>query len=84
MKKLLKFADTKAGLVVAAAAVAAVALYVAQKKAREAAGDMGQAINPLNNDNIFSSGVDAVGARLTGDERFSLGVWIYDITHGID
>jgi hypothetical protein len=77
MKKLLAFADTKAGLVVAAAAVAAVALYVAEKKVR----DMGQAVNPLNDNNVFASGVDAVGAKLTGNERFKLGIWIYDVFH---
>jgi len=77
MKKLLAFADTKAGLVVAAAAVAAVALYVAEKKVRDA----GQAINPLNDNNVFASGVDAVGAKLTDNERFKLGIWIYDVFH---
>jgi hypothetical protein len=80
MKNLMKFADTKAGLVVAAAVVGGVVLYVAEKKVR----DMGQAVNPLNNDNIFAAGVDSVGANLTGDKNFKLGGWIYDVFHSND
>jgi len=39
------------------------------------------AINPVNQENIFYSGVNAVGTKLTGDNAFTLGGWIYDITH---
>ena len=79
--KLAKFANTKVGMVAAVAVVGVVVVYLAEKKAREAVGTVGQAINPVNNDNIFASGVDSVGAKLTGDENFKLGAWIYDITH---
>ncbi len=79
--KLMKFANTKVGMVAAVAVVGGVALYLAEKKAREAAADIGHAINPVNNDNIFASGVDSVGAKLTGNENFRLGAWIYDLTH---
>lgn len=71
-------------MVAAVAVVGGVALYLAQKKAMELAGDVGHAINPINNDNIFASGVDSVGAKLTGNERFSLGGWIYDKVHESD
>ncbi len=40
-------------------------------------------VSPLNHDNVFSSGVNDVGAVLTGVQPgdFSLGSWVYDITH---
>lgn len=79
--KLAKFANTKAGMVAAVAVVGVVVVYLAEKKAREAAADIGQAINPVNNDNIFASGVDSVGSKLTGNENFKLGSWIYDQFH---
>jgi len=78
---VMKFLDTKAGLVVAVAAVGAVGLYVAEKKAREAATAVGDAIAPTNPDNIFAAGVDSFGASLTGNENFKLGGWIYDVFH---
>lgn len=79
MKKLMQFANTKVGMVAALAVVGGVALYVAEKKGREAVGAIGNAINPVNNDNIFASGVDSVGAKLSGDKNFKLGGWIYDV-----
>ena len=42
------------------------------------------AVNPLNNDNIFARGVDAIGDIVTdgeNDNDFKLGAWIYDVTH---
>lgn len=77
-----KFLDTKAGMIVTLAAVGAVAIYFGEKKAREAAAAVGNAVSPTNPNNIFSSGVDSVGASLTGNENFSLGGWIYDKING--
>jgi len=77
--KLIEFANTKVGMVAAVAVVGAVAVYVAEKKAREAASQIGQAINPVNSNNIFASGVDSVGAKLSGNKNFKLGGWIYDV-----
>lgn len=48
------------------------------------AADVGQAVNPVNPDNVFYQGTNAVGGALTGDEDFSLGVWIYEKLHGVD
>jgi hypothetical protein len=56
-------------------------LFYAQRKAAQTVDDIGQAINPVNQDNIFASGVNAVGAKLSGNKYWSLGSWIYDITH---
>lgn len=43
--------------------------------------DVGNAVNPLNQENVFYEGVNAVGEKLSGDQDFSLGAWLYDITH---
>lgn len=40
-----------------------------------------ESINPVSQENIFSSGVNAIGATLTGDKNFKLGAWIYEKTH---
>lgn len=39
------------------------------------------AVNPVNHDNVFASGVNGVGTAVTGDDDFSLGARIYDWTH---
>ena len=53
------------------------------KEAGEAAGDaataVGQAINPVNPENIFARGVNAIGATISGDESFSLGSFLFDV-----
>jgi len=78
---VVKLADTKAGMVVAIGIVGGLALYFVGKKANETIGDVGNAINPVSSENIFSTGVDSAGAILTDNENFSLGVWIYDLIH---
>ncbi|GLX80892.1 hypothetical protein theurythT_03440 [Thalassotalea eurytherma] len=68
---------------VTAAGVIVVGLaYLAERKATEVARETGQAINPINDDNIFNRGVNAVGAKLTGNENFQLGSWIAKKIHG--
>ena len=52
-----------------------------RKIIKEALGDAGQAINPVNNNNIFKRAVDAVGGAVSEDESWTLGGWVYDITH---
>jgi hypothetical protein len=81
MSKSMQFLNTKAGAVVAIGVVGAIAVYFAQKKAGEAIAEVGNAINPVNQDNIFYSGVNAVGAKVTGKENFNLGRFFYDLTH---
>ncbi|WP_218397991.1 hypothetical protein [Alteromonas lipotrueae] len=78
MKQVTKFLTTPAGQIAVVAVVALVAVEYGQKKASKAAN----AVNPLNNDNVFASGVDGVGASVTGDSNFKLGSWIYDLIHG--
>lgn len=61
--------------------VAGLALWYAKTKAVEAAQDVAQAIDPTDPDNIFNSGVNKIGASLSGDPGFSLGSWVYDVFH---
>lgn len=77
-----KLLNTKAGAVAVGLVVLGGFAYLGAKKTRETAGEVGEAINPLNNDNVFASGVDAVGARLSGEANWSLGGWIYDVVNG--
>lgn len=76
---------------VLAVAGLAVAGYVGWRATR-AAGDLAsavsdgvsdaaQAVNPLNPDNIIYSGVNKVGGAIAGSDDWSLGGWIYDVTH---
>lgn len=39
------------------------------------------AVSPWNEKNIINSTVNAVGAGLSGQKDFTLGGWIYDVTH---
>ena len=79
MNKLL---NSKVGVVGAVALVGLGLAYLAERKARKVASDVGQAINPVNDNNIFYTGVNAVGAKLTSNENFNLGAWIYDAVNG--
>lgn len=50
----------------------------------EGVGDIGDAITPTNPDNIFYRGVNGIGDSLddgANNDSFSLGGWLYDITH---
>lgn len=56
-------------------------LWYTKEKATEAVKEVGQAVNPVNPDNIFNSGVNSVVQALTGEENATLGSKIYDWTH---
>ena len=60
---------------------AVVAVLYFEHKASAAVTQTAQAVNPTNQNNIFSKGVNTAGEALTGDPNWTLGVWIYDITH---
>ena len=38
--------------------------------------------NPTSDKNLAYTGVNNVGSSITGDPNWSLGGWVYDITHG--
>lgn len=78
--------NSKAAAYGAVAVVAAVLLYVVGKKLAGAApgavAAVGQAVNPVNPDNVFASGVNAVGGAVSGrGAEWSLGSWVYDVFH---
>ncbi|MEY8198688.1 MAG: hypothetical protein RPS47_05565 [Colwellia sp.] len=77
-KKLL---NSKVGVVAAVGVVGAVGVWYAKNQASEAAGVVGDALNPVNDGNIFNRAVLAVGRKITGNKTWSLGGWLYDITH---
>lgn len=54
---------------------------VAAEKAKEVAGNVGTAINPADENNLINRGVNALGAKITGDEHWTLGGAIYDLLH---
>jgi len=71
------------GLMVIAglAAVAGLYLYSQKGKIAAAAGDVVDSVNPASPENLAYRGVNGIGSTITGDEAFTLGGWIYDITH---
>lgn len=67
------------------AIVAIVAVYLVARKTGAALGDaaqaVGTAVNPVSDQNLAYKGVNAVGAAVSGDQSFSLGSWLYSVTH---
>lgn len=59
----------------------AVLLWITKNKAEGVVNGAVESVNPVNRNNIFYSGVNAVGGALTNNSDFSLGAWIYDATH---
>jgi len=69
MKGLLKNPYIVGGI------IAVGALWYLKKKA----GDVADAVNPLNNDNVFYTGYNSVGQVVYDDPHWSLGGYIYDL-----
>lgn len=38
-------------------------------------------VKPSSQDNFINQGIEKIGRELTGEKDFTLGGWIYDITH---
>lgn len=56
----------------------AIGIYLfAKREVVDAVQSAAAAVNPLDQDNVFYTGVNAVGAKVTGGE-FSLGAAIYE------
>ncbi|WP_250655059.1 hypothetical protein [Alkalimarinus coralli] len=49
-----------------------------KNKTVEAVGDVAEAINPVNQENIFYGVANAITQKLTGDEHDTFGTWLYD------
>jgi len=74
--------NTKAGAVLALGVVAGIGVFMLKRTISDGAAAAAQSINPVNNDNIFNQGVAAVGQKISGNENWSLGGWIYDVVNG--
>ena len=66
------------------------AVYFVGKKAIGAAGTVANSVNPLNQNNVFATGVNAVGGALVtdpagagknADGSWTFGGFLYDLTH---
>ena len=77
--------NSKAAAYGVVALIGVAAVYFIGKKLLGGAGDaaraVGDAVNPTSDKNLAYRGVNAVGATITGDDSFSLGGWLYDLTH---
>lgn len=49
--------------------------------ARRGAVAVAKAVNPVDPNNVFATGTNAVGAALSGNDSWNLGGWLYDLTH---
>lgn len=54
-----------------------VLVWYLKRQAAEAA----DLVNPTSRDNLAYSGANSVGQALSGDEYWTLGGWLYEITH---
>ncbi len=79
--KINKVLNSKVGLAVALGVMGAGFVVYSANKAKQSVIDVGQSINPVNDGNIFNQGVLSVGRAITGKDNWTLGGWIYDITH---
>lgn len=70
------------GVALAVTAVVVIAAGVIYWKRDDIAAALG-AVNPASPNNFVYQGVNGVGAALTGrgDGSFTLGSWLYDVTH---
>lgn len=71
----------KQGQILMLLAAGGLLLWYTKNKVVETVKTVGNAVNPVNPDNVFNQGVNKIGQEISGDKDFSLGVWIYDITH---
>jgi len=69
------------GIAIGLAIVGGLAWYLLAPRIKAALGAIGTAVNPTSDQNIFYRGTNAVGAAVTGKDSFSLGSWLYDLTH---
>lgn len=63
------------------AAVGLGAAWLARNQVTAGVKAVGEAVNPVSRENVFHKGVEAVGVAVSGDPNFSLGGWLYDLTH---
>ena len=80
-----KILDSKAAMVGVGVLALGVVVYLIGRQLKGAAGAaaaaVGQAINPGSDKNLAYRAVTAVGAAASQDEGWTLGGWLYDVTH---
>ena len=85
MNKTMQALNTKGGAVAVGVVGILIIGYIVKKQAEEAipeaAKAVGQAVNPINDENIFYTGVNAIGGYISGEDNWKLGAKIYDWTH---
>lgn len=76
---------TETKLIAAGAVVVLVVLWYAKNKVSQAAGAVGDVLthelNPASDQNLVYSGISGLGASVSGKDDWTLGGWIYDVTH---
>jgi len=85
MNKALQVLNTKGGAVAIGVVGVLLIGYIIKNQAAkaipEAAKTIGEAVNPISDENIFYTGVNAIGGYVSGEENWKLGHKIYDWTH---
>lgn len=38
-------------------------------------------VNPASNQNVIYTGINGIGGAVSGEENWTLGGWLYDVTH---
>lgn len=79
--KASELLNTKAAAYVAVSLVGVVVVYFLLRKGRDAVVEAVDLVNPASSGNIVNRAVTATGAAVTGDSNWTLGGWIYDLTH---
>ena len=73
--------STQLVIIAAGLGITAWVLYKGTGKAVEAVAGVAQAVNPLNPNNAIAGALNKVGAIVADDKDWTLGGWIYDLTH---
>ena len=70
------------GIAVAVLGVGALVWFIYGRKVKAAAAAVVSAVNPASDKNLVYNGVvGTIGRTISGDETWSLGGWLYDVTH---
>lgn len=73
---------TEAELVVVGGVVLVIALWYAKNKAVAIGKEIAPYVDPTSSTNLAYTGVNSIGAWLSGQKNFDLGTATYDATHG--
>lgn len=81
--------DLKTALYLAGGAVVVAVVYQIVRKGQDVADAVpaalkavGEAINPVSDQNIAYKGANAIAQAVSGDPSVTFGTWLYDLVHG--